>query len=1373
MNTIVGQVSAPYMEDARGARSTQIEVMLTPLGGGEYELTYTPDDDWMGSRHRSYPVTLDPTVTFTSSVSKHMEDNYVSSVEQDRNFTYNSAELRASSVYTMYIRPVIVEELLSKGDRVLVQDFYLHMYGKSGSGANSIYLVTGDWNSRTITKSTAPGNSPKILKPACGTGWNDIEVSRYASAWFDVLNQKANHGFCMSSDGDMVYASADSVNNRMHYSVTYYVIDEASGLTATPQANGDGTGYVDLTWNAVGGATGYYVGVFNGREYEYIYVGNVTSWSTNNQGIWPTAEEIAAGRYQLHLDGAGAELAATPTGVYRNAGGAYGDSLRYYFSVLPANRFGHAANPWDDVSAVMPHALRPAQASSVQASPSAWTAADRLTVSWSGIVDYLADGTELTTLESGGRIEYSIDGVDNWTSTGKATASGSFTLDISSLSDGEHGIYLRGRDKDGNEGAPLGTTFKIDRTAPTKPTVSIDPAGWTNAENALLTWDGIFEAHSGLARVEYAVDDGSWRDTASVLAGDSITLPLSSYADGTHTVKLRAADVTGNVGATGSAIFQKDTTAPTVDGFSASPAAWTADDTVRIAWSNLQDAQSGLAALSYSVDNGPPQPLDHTQTAGSVSIDAFAMVDGTHAVTFHYEDAAGNTGTETVQIFRDTTPPEVVMSQPASGDIVNGVVMVTGTVRDLQALDQWSLTATGAQSGTKTVAKGTGNIVDGLLGVLNTGAFADGEEIAIVLHAADAAGHTASTQGVVVKVDKSVANVVADITITAPANGAVVNTPVIDAAYTGGAENGHVYIDGVERQTANGRSFAVPVIECIDGTGHTITVISETADGTLCYSDGLGALVIGSDATQHTSGTMNSGVLNSPKNILALQLNTTQSADTGIDFSYSIDGGSDWVPITPGKDVRLTEQAKSVQLRAELEGTSILYGWELSAIIEKSPVTATVRLSKAVEKFTITHGSTLTQGPRETISTDLTETGAQTRFLYANDTLVNSKGFDYETLLTPENGSATLTALALDDTGTVYGSGNASVVPLVRAAVDSAELVVETGALTAAQPIYAVRILPYATGSGCRYYISTDNITWTEAKADEYSFLNAAASTIYLKAEQRSANQLQSWLIEGIAATGTGFNVQLVEPPMGIVARDYGAYSDKRYELSWTGSTTAGVEYVVYKNGTQLTTTTGTTFTDNAYTSGATYTVSARKSYTAPDNDATHTHYPVRESEAVAASMRRVAAPASGTLSGHSLIDFSDKKVLREQYGDTYLFTLDMVTPPESVKLDQKLLGRSGYCALGFEPVNFNTGNFLLETRDYWQAGIGLPLELLRTYNSDSTLEDGPFGAKWAFPYAQHLELYRDGNIGYRASDGALTVFEPTGYGTYRGNDDD
>ncbi|WLR43096.1 RHS repeat-associated core domain-containing protein [Bacillus carboniphilus] len=86
-----------------------------------------------------------------------------------------------------------------------------------------------------------------------------------------------------------------------------------------------------MNWDAIEGATGYKVWMFNGRAYQEFDAGANTTWTTQNKGIWPTKEEIKNGQFTLHYDQKGSELALNPSDVYKNAGYGYEKYQKYWF----------------------------------------------------------------------------------------------------------------------------------------------------------------------------------------------------------------------------------------------------------------------------------------------------------------------------------------------------------------------------------------------------------------------------------------------------------------------------------------------------------------------------------------------------------------------------------------------------------------------------------------------------------------------------------------------------------------------------------------------------------------------------------------------------------------------------------------------------------------------------------------------------------------------------------------------------------------------------------------------------------------------------------------------------------------------------------
>ena len=136
----------------------------------------------------------------------------------------------------------------------------------------------------------------------------------------------------------------------------------------------------------------------------------------------------------------------------------------------------------------------------------------------------------------------------------------------------------------------------------------------------------------------------------------------------------------------------------------------------------------------------PGNPLAQMPESGDIAEDVTGLADGGHEAHLRFTDNLGQQQEYTNRFYRDVTIPEVELTAPMDGDIVNGMVEVWGSVWDL-SLSEWTLTASG-QSGKEVELARSGENRDGeLLGILNAGAFEDKEEITITLHAIDEAGN--------------------------------------------------------------------------------------------------------------------------------------------------------------------------------------------------------------------------------------------------------------------------------------------------------------------------------------------------------------------------------------------------------------------------------------------------------------------------------------------------------------------------------------------------------------------------------------------------------------------------------------------------------
>jgi len=672
-------IDAPDMTDANGNYSKDIEVSLTG-SNGNYMLTYIPNDAWMQSA--AYPVTIDPTGQYVNNLSTGIGDVYVTSSNPTKHYEHRengsgqtNHSLESTNLYAGTVNgesiAYVIPSLRGLSNELGSQDFptntpllihsatwRVNVHEVHGSGPFRISLITGNWNTSTVTYNTRPSLSSDIyIDVSLQAGWNEIDVTKIFSAWFSALDQKQNYGFAITSTSSWARICASDIRpytDRMKFTATYYTGIGKPTLTATGHGNNvnSGSGWVELNWNAIEGAQGYVLGVWNGQSYEYRYIGNTTSWSSDGKKLWPTQAEISSGRYALHWDGRGQELPTIPRASQSN--------LNYIFTVLPSNAYGQVAdsNTAATAQTTLPDRLAPNQPSSVAVSPAGYTNATSVQVTWAGVRDYPFD----EGITSGGKIQYVIDpsGTDptgwSWNNTSSSAVNGSFNLNVSSLEDGGHVIYIRGVDASGNYGLPKGEYLYVDHTPPTVDAISITPSSWSSDASAVLSWRSARDATSGLWQIAYAMDNGAYQLLGTPENG-SVTINTASLADGEHSAYFRMTDVAGT-SVTYQAWICIDRSAPIINSITPDPASWTSQDILLLRWTGVRDEGSGVKRIAWSLDDGVKTDAVYAENS-YCRVDASEMADGPHTLTLYTEDYLGYHTEKSTTIYIDRTPPVV------------------------------------------------------------------------------------------------------------------------------------------------------------------------------------------------------------------------------------------------------------------------------------------------------------------------------------------------------------------------------------------------------------------------------------------------------------------------------------------------------------------------------------------------------------------------------------------------------------------------------------------------------------------------------------------------------------------------------------------
>ncbi len=429
------------------------------------------------------------------------------------------------------------------------------------------------------------------------------------------------------------------VKNNIFYrtasSISYYVyVTESVNVNTTIDYNvvynGSNTtiNNISSTW-AAWQAAGYDV---HGVNADPLLAHVPTSWSdynSNSCGTTPT------NCYALTSTSPAIDAA-----VDMNITTGLAGKQRYDMpGVTNTGSVGSYSNNYDDIGAyeyVTPPT--PTLTSSTHPSQSSWYTSATPTI--------IVSPTTTTTT-----YRYTVDQTASPTLSsvlaGIANSSGTFTIGAGTITgDGVWYVHVAGKNLDGDSSSTYNSyTINYDVTSPASFSPSAS-ASYTNATTVSVTFSTT-DATSGIASYSIKLDSGSYIDTVT----SPYALDVSSAADGTHTVTVKAIDSAGNNQTSSSTTINLDRTAPVDFTPVPSPTSWTSGN-VTLTFSTT-DATSGIASYKYKVDSGSySSAITSPYVLSTTDLD-----DGTHSVTLAAVDVAGNTREHATTIYLDRTSP--------------------------------------------------------------------------------------------------------------------------------------------------------------------------------------------------------------------------------------------------------------------------------------------------------------------------------------------------------------------------------------------------------------------------------------------------------------------------------------------------------------------------------------------------------------------------------------------------------------------------------------------------------------------------------------------------------------------------------------------
>ena len=268
------------------------------------------------------------------------------------------------------------------------------------------------------------------------------------------------------------------------------------------------------------------------------------------------------------------------------------------------------------------------------------------------------------TCEAGLTINLSGAGLSSPATT--TCASGTFSQAIVFTSgDGTKAITASQTDAAGNIGS-VSINFVKDTTAPALAFTA--PAANTSAQTG-VTITGTCEA--GLT-INLSGAGLSSPATTTCASGTFSQAIVFTSGDGTKAITASQTDAAANVG-TVTINFVKDTTAPAL--------AFTAPAANTSAQTGVTITGTCEAGLTINLSGaGLSSPATTTCASGTFSqAIVFTAGDGTKAITIGQTDAAGNSGTASINFVEDATAPVLAFTSPAANTSAQTGVTITGT----------------------------------------------------------------------------------------------------------------------------------------------------------------------------------------------------------------------------------------------------------------------------------------------------------------------------------------------------------------------------------------------------------------------------------------------------------------------------------------------------------------------------------------------------------------------------------------------------------------------------------------------------------------------------------------------------------------------
>ena len=263
-------ISAPYMEDAQGAASPELQLEIISQTQEKLYIRLTADSDWLKDENRSYPVTIDPTFQ-TPQVNSNIQSTFISQGLPNDSFGYGGNNYQgslyvgkftsaaANNGVTRTLIKMSSLPALSPGDVVInAQVFLLRRRAEENYTPMYAYRMTSSWDQSTATwnNSNSKYDSTAIIdydSALTENGWTYRcwDITKLMRQWYE--NPSNNHGIMIKSSNESAsskfwaYSTHNSVGLRPTFLITYRNNDGLEPYWEyASQSIGHGSSHVNL-----------------------------------------------------------------------------------------------------------------------------------------------------------------------------------------------------------------------------------------------------------------------------------------------------------------------------------------------------------------------------------------------------------------------------------------------------------------------------------------------------------------------------------------------------------------------------------------------------------------------------------------------------------------------------------------------------------------------------------------------------------------------------------------------------------------------------------------------------------------------------------------------------------------------------------------------------------------------------------------------------------------------------------------------------------------------------------------------------------------------------------------------------------------------